>query len=149
MPISVRVIQKGLKPNEIIAKTQHIHVSSKIQLGVIAKRTAEYIVATITQNSKNPPSQGGIRNNMKAEKTATGYGIGKIADLPDYWLGQNYGHGGYTITAKNVKYLKFKGKNGKWVYRKSVHNHPIRPINFVEKGIVFILSQLATFKIKK
>lgn len=148
--LRIKIIQKG-KPLKVhLWEVKQLQDISKAKLLTIGLKTKNEMIKIIDQNSKESASPKGIRNSIKLYPFANGgFGIGLISELPEHWKAQNWGHTGYVINAKNVQYLKFKDKSGRIIYRKVVHNHPIRPINFLEKSIVFLLSHLAAFKIGK
>ena len=150
--MSLRIIhkQKGKTEKQIILDSMKAEALSKKQLLEIGVKTKDKMINIISQNSKESASAKGLRNSIKLYPFAKGgWGIGKIDELPKHWQAVNYGHSGYSIFTKNAQYLRFTDKEGKIIYRKSVHGHAITAINFVEKSIVFLLSQLSIFKIGK
>lgn len=148
--IRIRVIQKGKLLTTHLKEMKQLQEISKQQLLKIGEKTKDEIINIISQNSKQPASPKGLRNSIKLEPFANGgWGIGNISKLPSYWKAVNWGHGGYSIHTKTANYLRFKDKSGKFIYRKSVYNHRITPMNFVERSIVFLMAQLSTFKLGK
>ena len=119
----------------------------KIKFHDIGKQTAEYMVDLIDQNSKTTALPKGLRKTISYEKiTDNSWGVARISSLPRWWAIINYG-GNYIINAKN-KVLKFKGKAGEWVYRKSV-NHIVTATNYIERTINFLTTRLSMFKLGK
>jgi hypothetical protein len=143
-------VRKGKSETQILAESKKTELMTKEELLKVGYKTKDEMINIIAQNSKNPSSAKGLRQSIKLDIFPNGgWGIGRIIDLPKYWMAQNWGHGGYTIRAKNAKALRFKDKDGKIIYRQVVHNHPIRPINFVERSILFLEGLLATLKISR
>lgn len=147
MSIRIRVIQKG-KP--LITHLKEMQTQQKIdknKFNEIGKKTAEEMINIIEQNSKESASPKGLRKTIKCEFFKDGWGVGNLNKIPARWKAVNWGHGGYSIHTKTANYLRFKDKSGKFIYRKSVHNHKMSPMNFVERSIVFLMAQLSAFKL--
>lgn len=148
MSIQIKYVHKGKTETQILLDSKKDETIIKVQLLAIGHKTKAEMINIIEQNSKESPSAKGLRNSIKLYPFANGgWGLGRIDELPAYWRAQNYGHSGYSIHAKNTKYLRFKDKNGNIIYRKSVHNHPITAMNFLEKSIVFLSFSLSKFGI--
>jgi len=145
--MSFRIVhqQKGKTEKQILVQSQKEEAQIKAQLLVVGQKTKDEMISIISQNSKNPASANGLRNSIKLYPFSKGgWGIGKISELAKWWASLNWG-GNWTITAKNAKVLKFKGKDGKWIYRKSV-NHIQSPINYIERAINYLTGLLTNLK---
>ena len=146
MSFTIRYLKKGKPLTQHILEVQRLQIVTKQNLLTIAEATKNEMITIIDQNSKTSPSPNGLRNNIKVEKLANGYGIGRISDLPEWWAIINWG-GNYIINAKN-RVLKFIAKDGTTIYRKSV-NHVVSARNYIERSISFLTTLLSTFKLGK
>jgi len=147
MSFTVKHVRKGKTEAQILVQSKKEEEMTKAQLLALGQKTKDEMINIISQNSKEPASAKGLRNSIKLYPFAKGgWGIGKISELPEYWKGVNYGHSGYGIQIKNAQFLRFKDKSGKIIYRKSVKGHAIKPMNFVERSVVFLLLQLGILK---
>ena len=150
MSFTVKHVRKGKSEAQILVESKKEEEMTKAQLLALGQKTKDEMINIISQNSKQPASAKGLRNSIKLYPFAKGgWGIGKISELPTHWKAVNYGHDGYGIQVKNAQYLRFTNKEGKIIYRKSVKGHAIKPMNFVEKSIMYLMLQLATLKIGK
>jgi hypothetical protein len=151
--IKVRFVQKGLSPTEFAVKIgKNVE---KVKLGTFraAQETARHMKEEIETSTLRHPSTGRLSKSIRTHKTSTGYGVGKITDLPPYWYVQNYGakvSGGKFIPgggkkvrgdfAGNAPDGQFAGQPGgagekmnhpgKFVVQAS---HPIEPKRYIEK----------------
>jgi len=147
MSIRITHKRKGKSDAQIIIESKKEEEMIKAKLLIVGQKTKDNMLNIISQNSKESASANGLRNSIKLDIFPKGgWGIGKISELPEYWMAQNYGHSGYGIQVKNAQYLRFKDKSGKWIYRKSVKGHPIRALNFVEKSIMYLMIKLSSIK---
>jgi len=145
MSFIIRHQQKGKSEAQILVDSKKEEEMTKVQLLALGQKTKDEMINIISQNSKEPASAHGLRNSIKLYPFAKGgWGIGKISELAKWWASLNWG-GNWTITAKNAKVLKFKGKDGKWIYRKSV-NHIQSPINYIERAINYLTGLLTNLK---
>lgn len=148
MSFIIKHQRKGKSEAQILVESKKEEELTKAQLLVLGQKTKDNMLNVISQNSKQAASPKGLRNSIKLYPFAKGgWGIGKISELAKWWASLNWG-GNWTITAKNVKVLKFKGKDGKWVYRKSV-NHIQSPLNYIERTINYLTGLLTAFKLRK
>lgn len=148
MSVRIKYVKKGKSEAQILVDSKKEEMITKAQLLAIGVKTKDEMIQIIVQNSKQEASPKGLRNSIKLYPFANGgFGIGKISELAKHWASFNWG-GNWTINAKNVKFLKFKGKDGKWVYRKSVR-HIQNPINYIERSINYLISKLSIFRIGK
>ena len=146
MPIQIKHVRKGKSEAQILVDSKKEELLLKNRLLIVGQKTLEHIQTVISQNSKEPASSNGLRNNIKLDILTNGWGIGKISELPTHWKAVNYGHSGYGIQVKNAQYLRFKDKSGKIIYRKSVKGHSISPMNFVEKSVMYLMLKLSSIK---
>jgi len=147
MPIQIKHVRKGKSEAQILVQSKKEEAQIKADLLIVGQKTKDNMLNVISQNSKQPASAKGLRNSIKLYPFAKGgFGIGKISELPTHWKAVNYGHSGYGIQVKNAQYLRFKDKSGKIIYRKSVKGHAIKPMNFVEKSIMYLMLQLSAIK---
>lgn len=147
--MSIRIIHKrrGKSEARILVDNLIALKMDKLKFHEIGKQTAEEMKQIINNNSKQEASPNGLRKTITYEKlTDNSWGVGRISLLPAWWAIVNYG-GNYIINAKN-KVLKFKGKAGEWVYRKSV-NHIVSGINYIERSINWLTAKLAIWKMGK
>lgn len=147
--MSIRITHKlrGKSEANILVDDLIADKIDKIKFHDIGKQTAEHMVNLIDQNSKASPSSQGLRKNIKYSKiTSDFWGVGRISDLPKWWAIINYG-GNYIIRAKN-KVLRWIGKDGKFVYRKSV-NHIVSATNYIERSVNWLTAKLAVLKLGK
>ena len=150
MSFIVKHVRKGQSEAQILVESKKEEEMTKVQLLALGQKTKDEMISIISQNSKQPASANGLRNSIKLYPFVKGgWGIGKISELPEHWKAVNYGHSGYGIQIKNAQYLRFKNKEGKIIYRKSVKGHAITAMNFVEKSIMYLMLQLSTLKIGK
>ena len=146
MSFIVKHVRKGKSEAQILVQSKKEEEMTKVQLLALGQKTKDEMINIISQNSKEPASSNGLRNNIKLDILTNGWGIGKISELPTHWKAVNYGHSGYGIQVKNAQYLRFKDKSGKIIYRKSVKGHAIKPMNFVEKTVMYLMLQLSSIK---
>ena len=146
MSFIVKHVRKGKSEAQILIQSRKEEEQIKADLLVVGQKTKDEMINVISQNSKQPASTNGLRNSIKLDILTNGWGIGKISELPTHWKAVNYGHSGYGIQVKNAQYLRFKDKSGKIIYRKSVKGHAIKPMNFVEKSIMYLMLQLSAIK---
>jgi len=147
MSFTIKHQQKGKSEAQILVDSKKAEELIKNRLLVLGQKTKDEMIAIISQNSKQPASAEGLRNSIELYPFANGgWGIGRISELPEHWKAVNYGHSGYGIQIKNAQYLRFKNKEGKIIYRKSVQGHSITAMNFVEKSIMYLMFQLSTLK---
>jgi len=145
MSFIIRHQQKGKSEAQILIQSRKEEEQIKADLLIVGQKTKDEMINVISQNSKEPASAKGLRNSIKLYPFSKGgWGIGKISELAKWWASLNWG-GNWTITAKNAKVLKFKGKDGKWIYRKSV-NHIQSPINYIERAINYLTGLLTNLK---
>jgi len=155
MSIRIRVIKKGVPLKVHIKDMENLHLIKKEEFKLLGKQTANAMKETINRNKKSKEGNNELENAIDVEyfptgsKGGIGWGVGNIGKLPKHWAAVNFGHNGYSIHAKNAQFLRFKDKNGKIIYRKSVHNHGISPMNFVERTVRWLTIKMAIFKIKK
>jgi len=147
MSFIIRHQQKGKSEAQILIQSRKEEEQIKADLLIVGQKTKDEMINVISQNSKEPASANGLRNSIKLYPFAKGgFGIGKISELPTHWKAVNYGHSGYGIQVKDAQFLRFKDKSGKIIYRKSVKGHSIKPMNFVEKTVMYLMLQLSSIK---
>lgn len=145
----IKVIRQGKPLKSVIRDSKIKGDLTKRELDKLGYMTLEHMINLINANSKEPTSNKGLRKSIKLEKFPKGgWGIGRIKDLPNYWKSVNWGHSGYSIHAKNAKFLRFKDENGKWIYRKVVHNHAITPMNYIEKTVFYFRNSIKSIMSK-
>ena len=136
MSIKIRFVTKGKSLKTVIKDAKMLELKTKKELNKLGVITRDKMIEIINQNSKQPASPKGLRKSIKLDFFPKGgWGLGKISDLPAWWTSFNWG-GNWIIRAKNVNFLKFKGKDGQWVYRKSVR-HIQSPVNYIEKTVFY------------
>jgi len=146
MSFIIRHQQKGKSEAQILIQSRKEEEQIKADLLIVGQKTKDEMINVISQNSKEPASTNGLRNSIKLDILTNGWGIGKISELPTHWKAVNYGHSGYGIQVKDAQFLRFKDKSGKIIYRKSVKGHSIKPMNFVEKTVMYLMLQLSSIK---
>ena len=146
--ISVKVIKKGKSLKQVELDSIKMLEADQEKVRQLGQSTLNEMHTQIESAIKHPDeSTGELLNNTDLEYFADGvsWGVGNVSKMPIWWRIFNWGHTGYTIKAKNKKCLKFKGKDGEWVYRKSViHTHPAT--NFLEETIHFLDNMISSFK---
>lgn len=145
--IRTTVIKKGKPLNQVILDTRKMLEADKNRVRNLGQLTLNEMHSQIETAIKHPDkSTKKLINSVNLEFFSDGvsWGVGKISELAAHWAAFNWG-GKWTIRAKKGKYLKFKNKEGKWTYRKSVeHNHPAS--NFLEKTIHWLDTAISTFR---
>ena len=155
MSLKITVLKRGKTTRSLIKDLQDIDTELQFKINELGSRTAQKMRELIRSNTKHPT--GNLERNITAEpvigKNAVGVGIGNIDKLnrnAEYWRAINYGSRSYPIFTKNAKALKFKGKDGQDVYASSVARPKflISPINYIEKTIQWLGSQLGKIILK-
>ena len=131
------ITRKGVPLKQIPLNYKKKIELTKMQVRALGIETRDKF-REIIRMSKKSPSRGNLEKLIEVEYFVDGvsWGVGNIALLDKeapYWKAVNWGHKGYTIRAKNKKFLRFKDKEGKIIYRKEIHNHAIHPMNFLER----------------
>jgi len=147
MALRVKITRKGIPLTQVIKNFRTKVELTKTQVKALGLQTQDHMRGIIKQNSKK--STGKLAAAVDVEYFADGvsWGVGNIAEMDSkvkYWKNVNYGHQGYTIRAKNTKYLQFKDKQGNIIYRKEIHNHAVKPMNFVERTAWWFKRQVLT-----
>lgn len=134
--IRVRITKSGVPLRQIPIRFKKKIELTKMQVRALGIETRDKFREIIRRNKKQ--GRGKLERLIEVEYFVDGvsWGVGNI-DLLDKefpgWKAVNWGHKGYTIRAKNKKFLRFKDKDGKIIYRKEIHNHAVHPMNFLER----------------
>lgn len=148
--LKIKITKKGKPLKQVMLDSSKMLEADKEQVRNLGQLTLTEMHSQIDSAIKHPDkSTGKLKNSVNLEFFGDGvsWGIGRISELVTHWAAFNWG-GHWTINAKKGKYLKFKNKEGNFVYKESVeHNHPAT--NFLEKTIHFLDSIISTFKPRK
>lgn len=134
MGMRVKITRKGIPLRQIVLKFKKKIELTRRVVDALGRETQNKMRDVIKARSKK--GTGKLAAAINLEIFPNGWGVGNIAELDadiKYWKNVNYGHNGYTIRAKRAKFLRFEDKAGNIIYRKEIHNHAVKPMNFVER----------------
>jgi len=168
--MSISITVTGTPPMVFNKRIEKAVLDATLALQDMGEITAETMRNHITTNTKRQPASGRLADSIQAHITPLGVGVGKIADLPEYWYVQNYG----TKFIKGTKFLPgskdgtpttvrgdFGGEKPDSALQGipggsgTIMSHPgqfgvtafkyIEPKNYISKTVSFVKSTWSTF----